>query len=128
MGQADRITNPWSVSMSQGEIGLGIIGAGGFGLYALQHFTQIPGIRLVAMAGTHRAAAQAAARRFGIPDTEDVDTLLGRDDLDLVYIATPPFLHHPQALAALAAGKHVICEKPLALNLEQADEMIALAH
>jgi len=38
--------------MSQGEIGLGIIGAGGFGLYALQHFAQIPGIRLVAMAGT----------------------------------------------------------------------------
>jgi predicted dehydrogenase len=114
--------------MSQGEIGLGIIGAGGFGLYALQHFTQIPGIRLVAMAGTHRAAAQAVARRFGIPDIQDVDTLLGRDDVDLVYIATPPFLHHPQALAALAAGKHVICEKPLAMTVEQADEMIAVAH
>jgi predicted dehydrogenase len=113
--------------MSQGEIGLGIIGAGGFGLYALQHFAQIPGIRLVAMAGTHRAAAQAAARRFGIPDIEDVDQLLGRDDVDLVYIATPPFLHHPQALAALAAGKHVICEKPLAMTVEQADEMIAVA-
>jgi predicted dehydrogenase len=113
--------------MSQGEIGLGIIGAGGFGLYALQHFAQIPGIRLVAMAGTHRAAAQAAARRFGIPDIEDVDKLLGRGDVDLVYIATPPFLHHPQALAALAAGKHVICEKPLAMTVEQADEMIAVA-
>jgi predicted dehydrogenase len=113
--------------MSQDEIGLGIIGAGGFGLYALQHFAQIPGIRLVAMAGTHRAAAQAAARRFGIPDIEDVDKLLGRDDVDLVYIATPPFLHHPQALAALAAGKHVICEKPLAMTVEQADEMITVA-
>jgi predicted dehydrogenase len=113
--------------MSQDEIGLGIIGAGGFGLYALQHFAQIPGIRLVAMAGTHRAAAQAAARRFGIPDIEDVDTLLGRADVDLVYIATPPFLHHPQALAALAAGKHVICEKPLAMTVEQADEMIVVA-
>jgi predicted dehydrogenase len=113
--------------MSQDEIGLGIIGAGGFGLYALQHFAQIPGIRLVAMAGTHRAAAQATARRFGIPDIEDVDKLLGRDDVDLVYIATPPFLHHPQALAALAAGKHVICEKPLAMTVEQADEMIAVA-
>jgi predicted dehydrogenase len=113
--------------MSQGEIGLGIIGAGGFGLYALQHFAQIPGIRRVAMAGTHRAAAQAVARRFGIPDMEDVDTLLGRDDVDLVYIATPPLLHHPQALAALAASKHVICEKPLAMTVEQADEMIAVA-
>jgi len=113
--------------MSQDEIGLGVIGAGGFGLYALQHFTQVPGIRLVAMAGTHRPAAQAAARRFAIPDVEDVDALLGRKDIDLVYIATPPFLHHPQAMAALAAGKHVICEKPLALTVGQADEMIAAA-
>jgi predicted dehydrogenase len=114
--------------MSHDEIGLGVIGAGGFGLYALQHFTQIPGVRLVAMAGTHRPAAQATARRFGIPDIEDVDALLARKDIDLVYIATPPFLHHPQAMAALAAGKHVICEKPLAMTLDQADEMIAAAH
>jgi predicted dehydrogenase len=79
------------------------------------------------MAGTHRPAAQAAAQRFGIPDIEDVKELIRRDDVDLVYIATPPFLHHRQALAALAAGKHVICEKPLALTLAQADEMIAEA-
>jgi predicted dehydrogenase len=45
----------------------------------------------------------------------------------LVYIATPPFLHHSQAMAALEAGKHVICEKPLAMTVEQADEMIATA-
>lgn len=114
--------------MSQDAIGLGVIGAGGFGLYALQQFTQVAGVRLVAMAGTYRPAAQATARRFGIPDVEDVDALLGRDDVDLVYIATPPFLHHPQALAALAAGKHVICEKPLAMTVAQADEMIAAAH
>ncbi len=42
--------------MSHDEIGLGVIGAGGFGLSALQHFTQVPGIRLVATAGTHRPA------------------------------------------------------------------------
>ena len=51
-----------------------------------------------------------------------------RDDIDLVYIATPPFLHHSQAMAALRAGKHVICEKPLAMTVSQADEMIAEAH
>jgi predicted dehydrogenase len=119
--------NPREALMSQHEIGLGVIGAGGFGLYALQHFTQVPGVRLVAMAGTHRPAAQAAARRFAIPDIEDVDALLARKDIDVVYIATPPFLHHPQAMAALAAGKHVICEKPLAMTVDQADEMIAAA-
>src|SRR4051812_1566899 len=117
--------------MNPGEgragVGLGVIGCGGFGLFALQHFTQVEGVTLVGMAGTHRPAAYAAAQRFGVPDIEDVDKLLSRDDVDLVYIATPPFLHHPQAMAALRRGKHVICEKPLALTLEQADEMVALA-
>jgi predicted dehydrogenase len=113
--------------MNHGEIRIGIIGCGGFGLYALQQFAQVPGVKLTGMAGTHREAAHAAARRFGIPDIEDVDTLLARDDVDLVYIATPPFLHHPQAIAALEAGKHVICEKPLAMTLEQADAMLAAA-
>src|SRR5437660_5758317 len=108
-------------------IRIGALGAGGFGLFALQQFTQIPGVELVGMAATHREAAFAMAQRFGIPDLQDPDTLLTRDDINLVYIATPPFLHHPQAMKALAAGKHVICEKPLALTLQQADEMIALA-
>jgi len=79
------------------------------------------------MAATARPAAYAAAQRFGVPDIEDAAKLLARDDIDLVYIATPPFLHHPQAIEALRAGKHVICEKPLAATLEQADEMIDLA-
>ncbi len=114
--------------MAQDVIRLGVIGCGGFGLYALQQFTQVPGVTLAGMAGTHRPAALAAARRFGIPDIEDVGRLLSRDDIDLVYIATPPFLHHSQAIEALRAGKHVICEKPLAMTVEQADEMIALAH
>ena len=114
--------------MDQGEIRLGVIGCGGFGLYALQQFAQVPGVKLAGMAGTHRQAAYAAALRFGIPDIEDVGKMLERDDIDLVYIATPPFLHHPQAMQALRAGKHVICEKPLAMTVAQADEMITEAH
>jgi len=108
-------------------IRLGVIGCGGFGLFALQHFVQVPGVTLMGMAGTHREAAIATAKRFGIPDIQDVEELVRRPDLDLVYISTPPFLHYPQAMAALKAGKHVICEKPLALTLEQADEMIETA-
>ena len=50
----------------------------------------------------------AAAARFGVENTDDVGEMLRREDVDLVYIATPPFLHHSQALAALEAGKHVI--------------------
>jgi predicted dehydrogenase len=114
--------------MKTGAIRMGVIGAGGFGLFALQQYTQIPGVELVGMAGTHREAAFAVAQRFGIPDIQDVDALLARQDIDLIYIATPPFLHYSQALKSLQAGKHVICEKPLAMDLPQADEMIATAH
>ena len=113
--------------MNPGEIRLAVIGCGGFGLYALQQFTQVPGVKLIGMAGTNRRPHMPPRERFGIPDIQDVDKLLARDDVDLVYIATPPFLHYPQALAALEAGKHVICEKPLAMTLAQADTMIAVA-
>lgn len=114
--------------MRNDTVRLGVVGAGSFGLFALQHFVQIDGVQLVGMAGTHRQVALAFAQRFGISDIQDVDALAQRPDIDLVYISTPPFLHHSQALKALHAGKHVICEKPLALTVEQADEMITLAH
>src|SRR5437868_6960173 len=113
--------------MDDNVIHLGVIGCGGFGLFALQQFIQVPGVKLVSMAGTHRPAALAAAARFGVENVDDIGGLLRRADVDVVYIATPPFLHHPQALAALEAGKHVIVEKPLALTVGQADELIAAA-
>ncbi len=113
--------------MPDESLGLGVIGCGGFGLFALQQFTQVPGVHLVGMAGTHRPAALAAAARFGVENVDEVEHLLEREDVDLVYIATPPFLHHPQALAALEAGKHVIVEKPLAMTVAQAEELIAAA-
>jgi len=113
--------------MDDGLIRLGVIGCGGFGLFALQHFTQVPGVKLVGMAGTHRPAALAAAARFGVENIDDVGGLLRRDDVDVVYIATPPFLHYSQAMAALEFGKHVIVEKPLALTAGQVAELIAVA-
>jgi predicted dehydrogenase len=115
------------MSTTSRQIGLGVIGCGGFGLFALQQFAQLPGVKLVGMAGTHREAARAAARRFGLPDVIEIDALLRMPALDLVYIATPPFLHHAQAMQALKASKHVLVEKPTALTPAQADEMLAVA-
>jgi len=113
--------------MHASPVRLGIVGCGGFGLFALQQFTQVPGVTFVGLAGTHRPASVAAAARFGVENVEDANEMFRRDDVDLVYIATPPFLHYPQALAALNAGKHVIVEKPLALTVAQADELVAVA-
>jgi predicted dehydrogenase len=109
------------------KLRIGAIGAGGFGLFALQQFLQVPDVELVAIAGTHREAAIAMAQRFGVADPIEVEALLCLPEVDLVYIATPPFLHYSQAHAALEAGKHVICEKPLALTVAQAEELIAMA-
>jgi predicted dehydrogenase len=109
------------------QLGIGVIGCGGFGLFALQQFVQVPGVQLAAMAGTARPAALAAANRYGVEDVIDIDRLLALPAVDLVYISTPPFLHYAQAKAALQFGKHVICEKPLALTVAQADELVAIA-
>ncbi len=113
--------------MEEKSVRVGVVGCGSFALFALQQFVQVDGVELVGMAGTFQDAAARAAARFGIPDFGGVEDLVGRDDIDLVYVGTPPFLHYEQSIKALKAGKHVICEKPLALTLEQADEMLAAA-
>jgi len=109
------------------EFGLGIIGMGGFGLFAAQHFLQIPNTRIIAIAGTNREGTKAAAARFGAEHLDTLEALVNHPEVNIVYIATPPFLHHQQALLALHAGKHVICEKPLAVTAEQGHELIDLA-
>lgn len=109
------------------EIGIGVIGMGGFGLFAVQQFLQTPHTRLVAIAGSSRDEAHRTAKRFGADMLGSIEELVNHPEVTLVYIATPPFMHYEQAMLALNAGKHVICEKPLATNLEQGREMLALA-
>ncbi|KAB7731960.1 gfo/Idh/MocA family oxidoreductase [Rudanella paleaurantiibacter] len=124
-------TNPTAGLSPAGEllpdIGLGVIGMGGFGLFAVQQFMQTPNVKLVAIAGSKREEAKAAARRFGAEHLDSLDELLSHPDINLIYIATPPFLHFEQAMRALDAGKHVICEKPLAMNPEQGRLMLEKA-
>ncbi len=78
--------------------------------------------------GRDAARAAAAARTFGFVEaTADLDMVLGRPDIDIVDVATPNDSHYGIAMAALAAGKHVLCEKPLAMTRKQAKEMAAMA-
>jgi predicted dehydrogenase len=84
--------------------------------------------RLAAICGRDKAAAEAAAGRFGWAAAEtDWRALIARDDVQLVDISAPGDLHAPIATAALAAGKHVLCEKPLANTLAEAEAMKAAA-
>ena len=109
------------------EIGIGVMGMGGFGLFAVQQFLQVPHTKLVAIAGSKREEALVTAKRFGAEQLGSIEELVNHPGIDLIYIATPPFLHYKQAMLALNAGKHVICEKPLALNPEEGREMLTLA-
>ncbi len=113
--------------MATDSIRIGIIGCGGFARFAVEQFLKVPGVAVTAMCEPDPRAAQAGAELFRVPNVADTESLVARGDVDLAYIATPPALHHPQALAALRAGKHVICEKPLAVTNEQAEELVALA-
>ncbi|WP_285042485.1 Gfo/Idh/MocA family oxidoreductase [Plantibacter sp. LMC-P-059a] len=87
-----------------------------------------PGVELVAVSGRDAEAARAFADRFGIADVEtDWRALLTRGDVDVIDICTPGHLHAEIAIAALDAGIHVLCEKPLANTLEEAERMVAAA-
>src|SRR5262245_13823374 len=84
--------------------------------------------RMVAVCGRDEAGVSAAARRLGWEEsTTDWRALVTRDDIDLIDICTPGDTHAEIALAALAAGKHVLCEKPLANTVAEAREMAAAA-
>src|SRR5262245_4895687 len=72
--------------------------------------------------------AQRAAAQFNIKyDCENYEQLLTLEDVSLVVVSAPPYLHRPITLAALEAGKHVICEKPMAMNAAEARDMVEAA-
>jgi predicted dehydrogenase len=90
-------------------------------------FQQVPGAELIAVTSRQHEHAETLAKRFGIPRVySSYRDLLQDDDIEAVYVATPPYLHHTMTLDAAAAGKHVLCEKPMAVSLEQCSEMIAV--
>ena len=104
---------------------IGIIGAGG-----ATRGIHLPGFQLCADAEVTVIcdADRDAARTTGVRETcTDYRDVLARRDIDAVVVATPNFLHREIVLAALAAGKHVLCEKPLALNREEAEDMLRAA-
>ena len=81
---------------------------------------------VVAACDVDAGRAAAFAARHGIAESAtDYDALLARGDIDAVSICTPPSLHFPMVMAALAAGKHAICEKPFTSSLDLADRVIA---
>ena len=113
-----------SLSLRPGTIGVAIVGAGGFaqGMH-LPNLLKMPGeFQLRAICSRTGANALAAAKQFGAPSaTTDYDEVLLDTSVDLVIVCTRHDLHGSMVLKALRAGKHVLCEKPLALMDEHID-------
>jgi predicted dehydrogenase len=112
---------------SERRLRVGLIGAGTIAFSA--HLPAIRKLRdrieLVAVADVREGNAARAAREFGAEaHYRDYHDLLARGDLDFVDICTPEFLHAEQTEAAAAAGLHVLCEKPMASTVDEADRMI----
>jgi predicted dehydrogenase len=115
--------------LSDQPIRVGVVGAGFWATEMhLPAFQKLSGVRVVGVCAGTKAGAARAADRFSIPfATDDYRELIDRDDVDVIDIVAPNNLHAPVAVAAAAAGKHIICIKPLALNLAEADKMIQAA-
>lgn len=91
-------------------------------------FPGLPPVRQQVLVGRDAGAVKEAAARYGWAESAtDWADVVTRDDIDVVDICTPGESHHAITLAALAAGKHVLVEKPLANSVEQAEEMVAAA-
>jgi predicted dehydrogenase len=107
---------------------VGLIGVGWGALVQAPAFQAVDGYELAALCSRRTESVTAAAARLDVPDTTtDWRALVARDDLDLISIATPVDSHLEIALAALAAGKHVLCEKPLAPDAARASELVGAA-
>jgi predicted dehydrogenase len=108
-----------------GEIRVGIVGAGANTIS--QHIPRlqaINGCQIISVCNRSRASGERVARQFDIPTVyEDWQELIAAPDTDAIVIGTWPYMHAPAVLAALAAGKHVLCEARMAMNATEALSM-----
>lgn len=114
--------------MAQDLIRVGVIGTGFGAEVQIPGFQAWPETQVVAVCSGRMERAQDTAQRFGIPHAfDDYHQMLKLRDLDLISVVAPPYLHHPMTVAALEAGKHVLCEKPMAMNIKEARQMLLAA-
>lgn len=110
------------------KVGIGIIGTGFARRVQIPSFLECENAEIVSIASGHPENAESAAKEFNIKHfTGDWCETVTREDVDLVCITTPPDTHFEMTLRAIENGKHVLCEKPMAMNVSEAEEMTAKA-
>ena len=111
--------------MKKSSYNVAVIGAGAIGHDHIKSFNEHPQAQVIALAEVSPERGREAADKFAIPTlTEDYQTLLTRDDIDVISIALPNYLHAPVGLDALRAGKNVMIDKPIATNAQDAQKLV----
>jgi predicted dehydrogenase len=109
------------------EIGAAVVGTGFIGVVHVEALRRL-GVQVHGVVGSSRERAAARSRDLGLPPAyESFEAMLADPKVDVVHITSPNHMHHEQAKAVLAAGKHVVCEKPLAMTSRESAELLELA-
>ena len=107
---------------------IGLLGCGAFGTFLADAIAELPTTELAAVADTQRdLAARLAAHHPSATIAADLDGLLADRDIDIVVVATPPWTHAALAVRALRANRHVLVEKPLAIDVDSCRRVVAAA-
>ena len=109
------------------SIGAAVIGSGFIGTVHVEALRRI-GVRVTGILGSTAERSAASAADLDVPrGYASLDELLADDAVSVVHVTSPNELHHPQVKAILAAGRHVICEKPLTMTSAESAELVSLA-
>jgi predicted dehydrogenase len=123
-----RVPQPTPTITHDGPIRVAVIGLGFGSAVHIPALKYLDETDVVAVCARREERAKAIAARHSIPiASDDWRDIVNHPGVDAVVIATPPYLHHQMAIAALEAGKHILCEKPLARNLAETRDMVKLA-
>lgn len=106
------------------SVGVGLIGYGAIAQAHATSITATPGLRLAGVCDVSDERRELAAREWSVRTHARVEDLLDDPEVGLAVVGTPPSIHAGSVMAALRAGKHVVCEKPFALHVEEVDRMI----
>src|SRR5262245_47603116 len=112
------------MSINASDVGVAVIGAGLFGQTHIRTYQSITRVRVVAVCDVNLDQAKKVAAEFRIPTaTNRLDDVLAHPEVRGISVVTPEAFHRDAVIKALEAGKHVLCEKPLATNLDDARAM-----
>lgn len=112
----------------QEKIKVGIIGAGFIGPAHIESLRRLGFVEVVALATSREETARSKAKALSIPKAYgDYQDLIKDEEVEVVQITSPNYLHFPQAKAALEAGKHAVCDKPLTINSRESKILVELA-